>query len=261
MELASVKKELKARVAKGLNFGVEAVDEVLQADSDLYNQFILLKSKYNDLMYMSTINTLPYEQIALGLDRLRNHLISIIDEIDNNHLGKTKVEQKFNINALPTRRANFFKLLDIHYLNLEAITYAEIIGSDEVNKRTGREAVFEIFQGHRRRFRNREDLAGEAGTAIIRSHFATVFGNEKGILEVYFKNIKHLLEYALASEVEQDFFLATLRSLFSRFEQALIFYYSHCGIDPEFRALVNQGQLIERNVSAILIREEDLDLL
>ena len=55
MDVTPIKKELKGRVAKGLNFGVEAVDEVLQADSELYNQFILLKSQYNDLMYLSTI--------------------------------------------------------------------------------------------------------------------------------------------------------------------------------------------------------------
>ena len=54
MDLDNVKEELKSRIAKGLNFGVEAVEEVLQSDSDLYNPFILLKSKYNDLLYKSS---------------------------------------------------------------------------------------------------------------------------------------------------------------------------------------------------------------
>ena len=58
MDLENVKNELKSRVAKGLNFGVEAVEEVLQSSSDLYNQFVLLKSKYNDMLYMSSLNTL-----------------------------------------------------------------------------------------------------------------------------------------------------------------------------------------------------------
>jgi len=259
MDLTTIKKELKGRVAKGLNFGVEAVDEVLQADSDLYNQFILLKSKYNDLMYLSTINTFPYEQIELGLNRLRNHLLSIIDQLEDDHLEKQEVAQAYNINDLPTRRANFFKLLDIHYLNLRAITYVEIFGTDEQEIFESREAIFKFYQNHQRKFRHREDLAGNEGTAIVKDYFREWFGNEIGILEVYFKNIKHLLRYALANEVEQSFFLATLQSLFSRFEQALIFYYAYCGIDEAFTTLVKKGGLVDDSILPLLIRPEDLE--
>ena len=259
MDITTIKKELKGRVAKGLNFGVEAVDEVLQTDSELYNQFILLKSKYNDLMYLATINTLPYDQITLGLNQLRNHLLSIIDQLEESDLEKQEVAQSYNINDLPTRRANFFKLLDIHYLNLRAITFVEITGTNEQEIFESREAIFKFYQSHRRQFRNREDLAGEEGTTIIKNHFKEWFSNEIGILEVYFKNIKHLLRYALANEVEQSFFLATLQSLFSRFEQALLFYYAYCGIDEEFTALVKQGGLVDDSILPILIRPEDLE--
>lgn len=259
MELAEVKKELKSRVAKGLNFGVEAVEEVLQADSDLYNQFILLKSKYNDLMYMSSLNTLAYEQIALGLDRLRNHLMQIIDQMEASHLGKESVEQNLNISALPTRRANFFKLLDIHYLNLNAISYMEYIGT-ETNQQNGRKALFELMQNHRRRLRNAKENTSEEGTKIIREHFADWFQHEITGLEVYLKNIKHMLQYALASDVEQEFFLATLRSLFSRFEQGLIFYYLFSRLDPEFESLAKKGQIVDESVKSFLIREEDYNV-
>lgn len=259
MDITTIKKELKGRVAKGLNFGVEAVDEVLQTDSELYNQFILLKSKYNDLMYLATINTLPYDQITLGLNQLRNHLLSIIDQLEESDLEKQEVAQSYNINDLPTRRANFFKLLDIHYLNLRAITFVEITGTNEQEIFESREAIFKFYQNHRRQFRNREDLAGEEGTTIIKNHFKEWFGNEIGILEVYFKNIKHLLRYALANEVEQSFFLATLQSLFSRFEQTLLFYYAYCGMDETFTTLVKQGGLVDDSIRPILIRPEDLE--
>lgn len=257
MEIGAIKKELKERIAKGLNFGVEAVEEVLQADSDLYNQFILLKSKYNDLMYLSSINTLPYEQIALGQDRLRNHLLNIINDLEEAHLEKKEVQQAYNITDLPTRRANFFKLLDIHYLNLKSIAYAEVFGTEEKNVCEGREAIFKIYQGQRRRFRNREDLEGKDGERIIKEYFHEWFSNDIGVLEVYFKNIKHLLRYALANEVEQSFFLATLQSLFSRFEQALIFYYTYSGIDDEFQTLVRKGELLHEEIKPILIRKGD----
>lgn len=260
MEVGDVKKELKSRVAKGLNFGVEAVEEVLQADSDLYNQFVLLKSKYNDLMYMSSLNTLAYEQIALGLDRLRNHLIQIIDQLEAVHLGKETVEQNLNISALPTRRANFFKLLDIHYLNLNAISYSEYIGSETTNRQNGRKAVFELLQGHRRRLNNKEEIAGDGATQFIRDHFADWFRHEIVGMEVYLKNIKHMLQYALASEVEQEFFLVTLHSLFSRFEQGFIFYYAFSDLDPVFTGLVKKGRIIDESVKSFLIREEDYNV-
>ncbi|MEL6837098.1 MAG: hypothetical protein AAFP77_29105 [Bacteroidota bacterium] len=257
MDLDNVKDELKSRIAKGLNFGVEAVEEVLQSDSDLYNPFILLKSKYNDLLYMSSLNTLSYEQLSLGLDRLRNNLIQIIDQLEAQHLGKETVEQSFNISALPTRRANFFKLLDIHYLNLNAISFVEHIGSEITNRQHGRKAVFELLQGHRRRFRNRQEFASEQATQAIKEHFSSWFQHEITGLEVYLKNIKHMLEYALASEIEQEFFLATLRSLFSRSEQAFILYYALSDLDPSFRDLVVNGKIVEESAKALLIREED----
>lgn len=260
MDIGDVKKELKSRVAKGLNFGVEAVEEVLQSDSDLYNQFVLLKSKYNDLMYMSSLNTLAYEQIALGLDRLRNHLIQIIDQMEGAHLGKETVEQNLNISALPTRRTNFFKLLDIHYLNLNAVSYSEYIGT-ETNQQNGRKALFELMQNHRRRLRGKKEIAGDEGTQHIRDYFSDWFQHEIIGMEVYLKNIKHMLQYALASEVEQEFFLATLRSLFSRFEQAMIFYYVFSELDTDFSDLVRKGQLLDESVKSFLIRDEDFDVL
>ncbi len=260
MDNSKIKKELKSRVAKGLNFGVEAVEEVLQTESDLYNQFILLKSKYNDLMYMSSLNTLAYEQVALGLDRLRNHLIHIIDQMEDKHLGKTSVEQNLNISALPTRRANFFKLLDIHYLNLESIHYAEYIGAEISNRQQGRKAMFELLQGHRRRLNNSKELDTTAWALKLKEHFAEWFKNEIVGIEVYVKNIKHMLQYALASEVEQEFFLATLRSLFSRYEQAFLFYYAFSEIDPQFSSLLRKGQVIDDAVRSVLMREEDFDL-
>ncbi|MEM7299332.1 MAG: hypothetical protein AAF391_13825, partial [Bacteroidota bacterium] len=244
----------------GLTFGVEAVEELRQDDSDVYNQFILLKSKYNDLMYMSSINTLSYEQISLGLDKLRNHLMRIIDEIEGEHLGKESVEQNLNISALPTRRANFFKLLDIHYLNINAIHYIEYIGSDTINKKNGRNAVFEHIQSHRRRFQNKEKIAGKNGNEIIRDYFAEWFQTEIVGLEVYIKNIKHMLQYALASEVEQEFFLDTLRSLFTRYEQAFIFYYAFSEIDLVFNKLMVRGKIVDESVKVFLIRKEDYEV-
>ena len=260
MDLDRIKSELKERVAKGLNFGIEGVEEMIDQSAGLYNDFVLLKSKYNDLMYISSINTLPYEQLEIGLDRLRSALIGIIDRLDHAGLKKKEINPDLKIQALPARRANFFKLLDIHFRNLEAVNFIEIYG-DEENRKTGREAIFEIYQMNRRKFRNREDLEGEKGFEILRAHFSDYFSNEKGVLEVYFKNIKNLLSYALENEVDRQFFLNTLRSLLSRFEMGLSFYYVASGVDPDFEDLVIRSSLIDDSIGQILIVRDHAEYL
>ena len=80
-------------------------------------------------------------------------------------------------------------------------------------------------------------------------------------MEVYFKNIKHLLSYALESEIEQKFFLDTLRSLFSRFELAQIFYYALSEVDPGFRELVVKSKLMDDSIKDILIVQEHYETL
>ncbi|MCO6486887.1 MAG: hypothetical protein J5I98_00650 [Phaeodactylibacter sp.] len=253
MEPTAIRAELKARVAKGLNFGIEAMEEILDPSAALFNDFVLLKSKYNDLMYVSSINTMPYDQVELGLDRLRKTLLDMIDRIDEASLKKQQVDSGLKVQALPTRRANFFKLLDIHFQNLQAITYSVTYGGDVPDYSVhGRQAVFELYQSVRRSLRSEEKK--EKAFEFFRDYFE----NEVGILEVYFKNIRHLVAYALASDIEQQFFLDTLKSLFSRYELAMIFYYAASGVDPEFRALVLESRLIDGSFKGLLIKEEHL---
>lgn len=261
MQSKNIKLELKERVAKGLNFGIDAVEDVIDHSSDLFNEFVLLKSKYNDLMYVSSLNTIAYEQIELGLDRLRNNLIGIIDKLEAENLQKQDLDADMKIQSLPTRRTNFFKLLDIHFQNLEAVTYTEIYESNREVSKHGREAVFEIYQNHRRRLRSLADVNEAEAIDKIKNHFREYFSKDSGMLEVYFKNIKHLISYTLESEIEAQFFLNTLRSLFSRFEMALIFYYAVCDIDPEFKQLVIKSKLTDDSIRDILIGSGHLKYL
>lgn len=254
MKLTEIQSKLKERVAKGLNFGIEAVEEVIDPASDLFNEFVLLKSKYNDLMYISTINTLPYEQIEIGMNRLRSNILGIIDKIESPGLKKNAVESDLKIQALPTRRDNFFKLLDIHFKNLEAIRFISVLGDDE-ELTTGRAAVFNFYQMHKRQFRNQKDKNSPEALQEVQAYFRDYFENETGMFEVYFKNIQHLLGYTLDSEVEQQFFLNTMRSLFSRYEQGHILYYTLSGFNPVFAYYVRKSGLIEPDVQEILISE------
>ncbi|MFZ2900141.1 MAG: putative phage abortive infection protein [Saprospiraceae bacterium] len=260
MDLPNIQSDLKARVAKGLNFGIEGLEDVLSTSSDLYNDYILLKSKYNDLMYVSSMNTLPYEQIEIGMDRLRGNILGIIDRLGEQSLRKEKVEAEMNIQALPTRRTNFFKLLDIHFQNLEAISYTETSGEKESTWQ-GREAVYLWYRLHARQFRNDPKVKEPGGFEHIRQYFLDYFKNEIGLFEVYFKNIRHMLSYAMESEIERQFFLNILKSLFSRYEMAWIFFYTMSGIDPAFTRLVRESQVLDEATREVLPVPEHWDLL
>lgn len=260
MDLPKIQSDLKARVAKGLNFGIEGLEDVLSPDSELYNDYILLKSKYSDLMYVSSMNTLPYEQIEIGMDRLRSNVLSIINRLNEGHLNKEEVKTDLNIQALPTRRTNFFKLLDIHFQNLEAIRYTETSG-DKESSYGGREAVFLWYRLHVRQFRNDPKVKEAGGFEIIQKYFLEYFRLESGIFEVYFKNIKHLIAYAMESEIERQFFLNILKSLFSRYEMAMIFHYALSGIDPTFSQLIRDSQVLDESIRNVLITPEHWDLL
>lgn len=258
MDLKQLQADLKSRIAKGLNFGMEGLEDVIDPSADTYNEYILLKSKYNDLMYVSSMNTLPYEQIEIGMDRLRANLMGLIDRLGESSLKKDQVDPELKVHALPTRRTNFFKLLDIHFLNLEAVSFVQIYSNEE-KRNIGREALVMYYQAHQRRAARPEqeqtgkELSEKEFSEKVKTQFFEFYKNETGMLEVYFKNIRHLLAYSLESEVEQQFFLDTLRSLFSRYEMALIFYYAFCGIDPLFTELVKKGKLLDDSFLDILI--------
>lgn len=252
MDLRKLKVTLKTRVAKGLNYGIEAVEEVLDPAGKMYDEFVAIQSRYNDLMYVSGMNMLPYEQIAVGQDKLRGVLLSFISGLDENSLKQEEVTAGIKDSALPTRRSNFFQLVEIHFRNLDAVKYVEVFGGTE-SVQTGREALFSWYRTHRRKFRNEEEILAPGGTEMVKNYFADYFRNEKGTIEVYFKNIKHMMAYALESELEQAFFLNTLRSLFSRYELAMIFYFAFSEVEPGFKDLVGRAQLMEVEVRDALI--------
>ena len=235
MELNQMKAELKGRIAKGLNYAIEAVEEVLAPDTDRYNQFVLLKSKYSDLMHYSSINTLPYQELELGFDKLRNNLLQLVNALEPGDFKKDTIAADLKNQALPYRRENFFKLLDLLSQNLNRIHYVGVsynynTKQEEEERVTGREAVYQFY----RLFRNRSMDKGKDSTDAVRAMFFEYFTTENNGFDVYLKNVRHLLKYIRQDEVEQGFFLDTLQSMLSRYELALIFYYATSGVDPAF---------------------------
>ena len=261
MEAKDLRKDLKERVARGLHFGIEAMEESLDSGSSLYNDFVLLKSKYNDLMYVSTQNTLPYEQMEIGLNKLRAHLLQLIDRLDDQAFADKAISSNLRLQDLPNRRTNLFKLLDIHFRNLEAIRWNVEYDENSREMYSGREAIARNYWARKYNFPRVGKPNDPDKPEDVRTYFHNFFEADKGVFEVYFNNIRHMLEYTLESEVEQVFFLNIIRSLLSRHERVMALYYALCGLDPAFAAVLRKSELLDPSIRELLILPGHLDWL
>ncbi len=262
MAAQETKTELKDRVAKGLSYGMEALEEVLLADSKLYNDLILLKSKYADLLHLSALQTIPYADLEVGMDRLRHSLLQFIDRLEEGDLKKAHVEQGLKNTSPPNVRGNFFSLISIYRENLEAITYEEqYYGSGSSNLETrvykGRAAIGNIFQNLVRYARQQDVTSQEA----VEDHFSTYFRRDFGPIEVYLKSVKHLIYYIHPLEFDRSFYLTTFQSLLSRFELGLLFYHLLVEKDEQFLQMINELGVFEGPLAEVLIHKDHLDWL
>ena len=263
MSITRTQSELKERIARGLNFGIEALEEVLLPDSKIFDQFILIKSKYNDLMQFSAINVLPYEQLEVGFDRIRNNLLQLISDLKEDDLEKSHVEQDLKSKNLPTVRANFFQLLDLYYRNLGALTYTESFydssaGKYEKDHYHGREAIYKYFGMLARKHNSVKE---KATREVVQGYLQEFFQNEIGLLEVYLKNVHHLAKYIQDMEIDRDFFLTTLKSSLSRFELAILYYYAVSEVNPAFNDTAFSIGLFDQGLSRSLFEDSHIHWL
>lgn len=257
-----IKSELKLRITRGLNFGIEAVEKVLHPDSRIFNRYILIKSKYNDLMQYSATNTLPYDELEVGFDKLRSSLIQLIHDLSPEDIKADEEAPELQNKALPYRRENFFRLLDIHYRNLDAIYYEEQIynsqaGRYDKDRYHGRDAIFQRYQQLGRTYRGKD----HDNLDTIKKVFGEFFQHEIGVFEVYFKHIKHMGQYIKGAEVDQRFFYDTLIASLSRFELAMLFYFVISDLDPEVRAFAIESQVFNATLTHTLLNPDHLNYL
>ncbi len=164
--------------------------------------------------------------------------------------------------ALPYRRENFFRLLDIHFRNLEAICYEEQVFNPQTKKYDkerwqGREAVYQRYALLTRYYKGK----GQDNLETIKAVFGDFFLHEVGIYEVYLNHIKHMANYIQEAEIDQYFFLNTLLAVLSRYELAMLFYYTISDIDPAFREFAAQSSVFGESLGKYLINEKHLSLL
>ena len=262
MKSSTLKSKLKERIALGLNHGLQSIKEVLKLESSLYNELITYKSQYNDLNRIASQNLIRYEQIEIGLNKIRSGLLGLIDRIEKQEFkgGESSLPQLKN-NELQFRKNNFFQLLDIHYNNLENVNIVMTsYGQDSKDiVRTGRDAIHYIYTEFFKYGLNDPRQEDKELVKDIKAYSRQFYIESFHRMEVYMKTIKFILTYILEEEMEQAFFLNVFKSILSSYEQAAIFYYALSEIDPEFDEVLKKADLFSPSLIDILVKKEHLE--
>ncbi len=263
MDQKAFKNELKQRITLGLNYGLQSVEEVLNDDSLLMNEFISFKSQYNDLNRLASQNMLPYAEVERGFNKIRMGLIDIIDRMEKGDTIQEETLPELKNTEVQFRKNNFFELLNIHYSNLANVTLTmNYTYSDQKEKShyNGIEAMQKIFVEYfAYGFNDQRTYNNEVKD--IQTFAFDFYDNQFPRLDPYIKTVKFILEYILEEKIEQSFFLGIFKSVLSTYELLLIFYYAISGLDPEFGQWLQKGNFFNDRFKQKLIKQEHFELL
>ena len=261
MELSTIQLKLKERLALGLNYGLQSIEDTLVPTSLLKNEIVTYKSQYNDLNRIASQGILGYEQVEIGYNKIRQGLLEIIDKLAENDLENREKLPELQNRELQNRKENFFELLKIHTNNLESIEVALTSYGEQLNKdiRKGREAIrflyHEIFK-----YNYHQPGYGKEKPAVI-PYTRSFFTEKYPRMEVYMKTLGFILKYVQDEEVEQGFFLGVVKSILSSSEQLMLFYYAISGIEPGCGSLLISSGLLDENISQNLLEPSHFELL
>lgn len=264
MDQNTFKRELKQRITLGLNYGLQSIEEVLNQESLLMNEFINFKSQYNDLNRLASQNTLPYAEVERGFNKIRMGLIDIIDRMQENDTVQKETLPELKNTEIQFRKNNFFELLDIHYSNLSNVSLTmEYSYSDQRDKQTfkGIEAMQKIYIEFFAYGFKDQRVYGDQSVKDIQAYSLDFYDKQFPRLEPYLKTVKFVLEYILEEKLEQAFFLGIFKSVLSSYELLLIFYFAISGLEPEFKKMLMEGKFFDERFPGKLIKAEHFELL
>ncbi|MGK0388164.1 MAG: hypothetical protein ACI94Y_000892 [Maribacter sp.] len=258
MESNKLKRQLKERIAMGLNVGLKSLSEALNHNSIYYNDLLTFKGKFNDLKASQML--MDYSQSEIGFMQIRVGLFALIDKLTEADVNTDDILSAPKNNELQYRKNNFFRLLELHIDNLEKIiiNYGD---SSEPDIVAGRVAIHRTYtDSFRYNFRQpRRNEKYKVGDIVDFSKY--FFSGRAKTLEVYFNTIKFILNYISDEELEKDFFMGVIRSILSSSEKACILYYAISGLDDSFKEILFESELLDESIKNVLLEEEHYLLL
>lgn len=199
MDINKIKSDLKDRIKRGISFGIQGLEEVLVKSSGIYNDFVLISSQYNELTNFARVKgTIPYDQFETGTNKIRNGLLLLIDEITQKDIETVELGTEIKDNSLSNRRENFFRLFDIHFKLLSAISVNQVHGYqvdeliDTGERIYGREAFFHMWKDliYNLNYSAVHPYEDKTLLQVVNKEFLRFLESKsRGLLEVYFKNI------------------------------------------------------------------------
>ena len=262
MEITDIKIKLKERLALGLNYGLQSLEDSLSNNSILKDEIITFKSQYNDLNKIASQGILGYEQVEIGYNKIRQGLLKMIDKIDGVDLKNSQSLPKVQNNELQNRKENFFELLKIHFNNLESVTVnLQIYMGDSYKEdnRKGREAISYLYKEAfcHNFLRPRPSVT----VGHISDYSKEFFELGYPRMEAYMRTLGFILKYVNEEELDQGFFFGVVDSILSSHEKAMLFYYAIGNVEPDFKSLVIESEIINEGIKNKLIQDDHYDLL
>lgn len=87
------KHQLKKELGTNIKSVIDMLDVSLNIDSSIFNDFVLLKSRYSSLNSRYNNGVLSDENYNIGLNRIKQSLIHIIDRLEEDDINQNKIKQ------------------------------------------------------------------------------------------------------------------------------------------------------------------------
>ncbi len=249
MKITDIKIKLKERLALGLNYGLQSLEDSLTDNSILKDEIITFKSQYNDLNKIASQGILGYEQVEIGYNKIRQGLLKMIDKIEGGDLENSQTLPKVQNYELQNRKENFFELLKIHLTNLESVAVnLQIYMGDSYREdnRKGREAISYLYKDvFCYSFINpRPSVEVNDISTYSKDFFELGYPR----MEAYMRTLGFILKYINEAEVDQGFFFGVVDSILSSHEKAMLFYYAIGNVEPDFKTLLIESNIINEGI-------------
>lgn len=250
MDIQEIRLKIKKRFAIKFEYGIDAIEEILNTNSSKYNDFTFLKGRLNRMKEYINNNTLDFEKIDTGENKIYVTFLNLVDSLELKDLKKQDIKDGIVDKTLANRRVNYFKLIEIYMQILNSLSFAFDEANDKIyneQKVYGREAIYQIYHNMSSRYllegyseynSHKENLIGYL--------YEILYKKEKGLMEVYLKNIKNIIGYINEDEVDKIFFINTFKSLLSRFELAVLFYFSLLKENSDLKRLLIDNEIINK---------------
>ncbi|GAB4251351.1 MAG: hypothetical protein Kow0027_15260 [Saprospiraceae bacterium] len=103
-KLNEIKSKFKSLLKDDLKKAIQDIQESLKYESKFYNDFVIFHSQINELNRGYHIQIIPYDDYILDVNRIRNGVLKIVDDLTKEDLKDIKNEKDINQEKSETKQ-------------------------------------------------------------------------------------------------------------------------------------------------------------